>query len=300
MVVAAGSAIGMFDSGVGGLTVARAVIDLLPHEDLIYFGDTARCPYGPRPGKEVRKFALEIMDALVQEGVKLLVVACNSAASNALEEARHRYDVPVISVIEPGVRAAIATTRNRRIGVIGTHATVSSGAYDDAVEATRSNVRLFSQGCPRLVDFVERGDTTSDELLRVTETYLTPLMEEGIDTLILGCTHYPLLSGIIQYVAGEDVILVSSAEVTANEVYSKLRTDGLLTASTEPGVHRFIASSEQGISSELGLRFLGPEFGRVEHRPWDLFLPTDNDALGIAASGGRSGKPSLPPRTPLA
>ena len=261
--------IGLFDSGVGGLTVARAVIDLLPHEDVIYFGDTARCPYGPRPATEVRKFALEIMDALVEEDVKLLVIACNSAASTVLDEARHRYDVPIISVIEPGVRAAIAATRNRRIGLIGTTATVSSGAYDDAVASSRANVHLVSRACPRFVEFVERGETASKELIDVARDYLLPLRDEDVDTVILGCTHYPLLSGAIQYVLGDDVVLVSSAEVTASDVYAKLLNDGLLRQHDEPGVHRFIASSEDGISTELGRRFLGPEFSKVEHRPWD-------------------------------
>ena len=268
MVSAAERPIGMFDSGLGGLTVARAVIDLLPHEDLVYFGDTARCPYGPRPPQEVRRFALEIMDMLVKEDVKLLVVACNSAASTALQEARHRYDVPVISVIEPGVKAALAATRNRRIGLIGTEATVASGAYDDAVALTRANVKLISRACPRFVEFVERGDTTSEELMQVAEEYLTPLKEQEVDTLILGCTHYPLLSGVISYVMGDGAVLVSSAEVTANEVYAKLRDDDLLGSSGDAPVHRFIASSDQAMFGELGTRFLGPEFGAVEHRPW--------------------------------
>ena len=261
--------IGMFDSGVGGLTVARAVIDLLPHEDIVYFGDTQRCPYGPRPRQEVRKFALEIMDALVTEDVKLLVIACNSAASVALGEARHRYDVPVISVIEPGARAAVAATRSRRIGVIGTVATVSSGAYDEAVAATRANVRLFSAACPDFVGHVERGETASDELVAKAHRYLDPLKAEGVDTLILGCTHYPLLSGVIQYVMGEDVVLISSAEATANEVFAKLHDDGLLNQSPHAATHRFISSSRDGFFSELGERFLGPEFGEVEYRPWD-------------------------------
>ena len=269
MVAAAERPIGMFDSGVGGLTVARATIDLLPHEDLVYFGDTARCPYGPRPLREVRKFALEIMDALMAEDVKMLVVACNAASSAALGEARARYDVPVISVIEPGVRAGIAATRNRRIGVIGTEVTIGSHAYDEAVAATRANVTLVSRACPRFVEFVESGDTTSDDLLQLARGYLEPLAEEGVDTVILACTHYPLLAGVIQYVMGEDVVLISSAEATATEVYAKLRDDGLLNPAVSPGVHRFIASSEGGISTELGTRFLGPEFERVEHRPWD-------------------------------
>lgn len=268
MVSSAERPIGMFDSGLGGLTVARAVIDLLPHEDLVYFGDTARCPYGPRPSQEVRRFALEIMDMLVAEDVKVLVVACNSAASTALQEARHRYDVPVISVIEPGVKAALAATRNRRIGLIGTEATVASGAYDDVVAATRANVKLVSRACSRFVEFVEKGDTTSEELMRVAEEYLQPLKDQEVDTLILGCTHYPLLSGVISYVMGDGVVLVSSAEVTANEVYAKLRDDQLLRSSQAAPVHRFIASSDRAMFGELGTRFLGPEFGRVEHRPW--------------------------------
>jgi glutamate racemase len=260
----------MFDSGVGGLTVARAVIDLLPNEDLVYFGDTARCPYGPRPPQEVRKFALEIMDSLVEEDVKLLVIACNSASSIALGDARSRYDIPVIGVIEPGVRAAIAATRNRRIGLIGTEVTVSSGAYDDAVTASRANVTLLSKACPAFVGFVEEGDTTSDEVIGAAQDYLQVLKDQDVDTLLLGCTHYPLLSGVIQYVMGEGVVLVSSAEATANETFAKLRNDGLLNQSRNLGIHRFISSSEAGISTELGTRFLGPEFTEVEHRPWDI------------------------------
>lgn len=260
--------IGMFDSGVGGLTVARAVIDLLPHEDLIYFGDTARCPYGPRPPEEVRKYALEIMDSLTEERVKLLVVACNAAASTALQAARRRYAVPVVSVIEPGVRAAIAATRNRRIGLIGTEVTVASRAYDQVVNQSRAGVVLSSQACPGLVDFVERGDTTSDALVATVERHLVPLKEREVDTLILACTHYPLLSGVIQYVMGEGVVLVSSAEVTAIEVYAELRHRDLLNRVDNLGSHRFVASSE-GRFSELGEHFLGPEFGRVEYRPWD-------------------------------
>jgi glutamate racemase len=258
----------MFDSGVGGLTVARAVIDQLPHEDLVYFGDTARCPYGPRPAQEVRSFALEIMDVLVEQDVKLLVVACNAAASAALHQARHRYDVPIISVIEPGIRAGLVATRNRRIGVIGTEVTIASGSYDDALASTRANITLVSKACPRFVEFVEKGDTASDELFAVAEEYLAPLRDADVDTVILGCTHYPLLSGVIQYVMGNDVVLISSAEATATEVVHKLREDGMLNPQGSPGTHRFISSSEGGPWSDLGLRFLGPEFTNVEHRPW--------------------------------
>lgn len=269
MVNAAASApIGMFDSGLGGLTVARAVIDRLPHEDIVYFGDTARLPYGPRPADEVKGFALEIMDLLVTQNVKLLLVACNSAASTAMDAAIARYDVPIISVIEPGVKAAVAATRNRKIGLIGTEATVASRSYDRALEATLANVTMFEQACPRFVEFVERGETTSDEVIKVAEDYLAPLKEAEVDTVILGCTHYPLLTGVIQLVMGEDVVLISSAEATATEVFTRLHADGLLNDQTDLGTHRFIASSGQGTFGELGRRFLGPEFGAVEHHNW--------------------------------
>jgi glutamate racemase len=260
--------IGMFDSGVGGLTVARALIDLLPHEDVIYFGDTARCPYGPRPLEEVRRFALEIMDGLVEENVKLLVVACNAASSAALQDAQHRYDVPVISVIQPGVRAAIAATRNQRIGVIGTEVTISSRSYEEVVRRFSDQVTLVSQACPRFVEFVEKGDSTSEELLRVAETYLAPLKAADVDTVILGCTHYPLLSGVIRYVLGDEVVLISSDEVTAEEAYVWLRGASLLNGQTRPGRHRFIASGGRSMLGDLGARLLGSAFTEVEHRPW--------------------------------
>lgn len=257
--------IGIFDAGLGGLTVARAVIDLLPHEDLIYFGDTARCPYGPRPPEQIRGFALEIADYLVEQGVKLIVVACNSAESAGFYEATGRYDVPIVTVIEPGVRSAVAATRNRKIGVIGTEATIDSGAYDKAVAKTRANVELVSKACPKFVEFVESGDTTSSAVLAAAEDYLLPLKEQGIDTLILGCTHYPLLSGVIQYVLGEEIVLISSAEPTANEVYARLLEADLIRQGGT-GHLRFVMSGDT--DAELGRRFLGPEFRNVDHRPW--------------------------------
>lgn len=268
MVVDTARPIGMFDSGLGGLTVARAVIDLLPNEDLIYFGDTARCPYGPRDPEEIRRFALEIVDVLMSQGVKLIVVACNAAESAAFYESTGRTEVPIVTVIEPGVKAAIAATRNRRIGMIGTEATIKSGAYGSAVRKTRANVELISQACPKFVEFVEAGDTTSSAVLTAAEEYLTPVKEAEVDTLILGCTHYPLLSGVIQYVMGDDVVLVSSAEPTANEVYARLLEDDLLDHSGEPGDHRFIVSSDNPIQLELGKRFLGPEVENLEIHGW--------------------------------
>jgi glutamate racemase len=258
----------MFDSGVGGLTVARAVIDLLPNEDLIYFGDTARYPYGPRPPEEVRGFALEIADLLVAEGVKLIVVACNSAESTEFYRATGRYEIPIVTVIQPGVRAAIAATRNRRVGLIATEATVKSRAYDREVAETKENIELVSQACPSFVDFVESGDTTSDEVVKAAEEYLKPLKAAGVDTLILGCTHYPLLSGVIQYVMGEDVVLVSSAATTATDVYGLLRDLDLFKLSGEPAMRRFITSGSETTFGELGERFLGPGITSVENRSW--------------------------------
>ena len=193
--------IGIFDSGFGGLTVARAVIDQLPHEQVLYLGDTARQPYGPRPIAEVRELALESLDALVERGVKLLVIACNSASAAVLHDARERYAVPVVEVIRPAVRRAAAVTRNRVVGVISTQATATSRAYPDAFAAA-PDVRVVSQACPRFVELVEAGVTSGPELLEVAHEYLDPVVDAGVDTLVLGCTHYPLLTGAIAYVMG--------------------------------------------------------------------------------------------------
>ena len=204
----ANAPIGVFDSGFGGLTVARSVVDLLPHEDILYLGDTARAPYGPRPIAQVRGFVLEALDDLVHRGVKALVIACNTGSAAALRDARERYDVPVVEVVVPAARKAAAITRNGRIGVISTQATASSLAYDDALGA--SPVQLFTQVCPKFVEYVETGVTTGPRILATAREYLAPLQEADVDTLILGCTHYPLLSGVISYVMGERCLLYTS------------------------------------------------------------------------------------------
>lgn len=221
--------IGIFDSGVGGLTVARAVSSLLPRESIVYIGDTAHSPYGPKPIAEVRRYALEVLDTLVDQGVKMLVIACNTASAAMLRDARQRYEVPVVEVIAPAVRTAVATTRNRRIGVIGTEGTIGSRAYQDMLEVA-PDVRVFAQACPRFVDFVEAGITDSREVLEVAEEYLTPLRHAGVDTVVLGCTHYPFLEGAISYVLGPDVTLVSSDTETAKDVYRQLVSRDLLAA----------------------------------------------------------------------
>ncbi|HYZ97950.1 MAG TPA: glutamate racemase [Acidimicrobiales bacterium] len=224
--------IGMFDSGFGGLTVARAVIDLLPAERLVYVGDTGRYPYGPRPLDEVRRFALEIAHHLVDDhGVKLLVVACNTAAAAVpLAELERRFAVPAVGVIEPGVRSAAAVSRTGRVGVIGTVGTVASGAYQAAAARLAPELELTCAACPGFVEFVERGETASDQVHVLAERLLAPLREAKVDALLLGCTHYPFLARTISDVMGRDVVLVSSADETAFEVRSRLEAEGLAAA----------------------------------------------------------------------
>ncbi len=300
--------IGVFDSGVGGLTVARAIIDQLPGEQIAYVGDTAHGPYGPRTIAQVRAFALGIMDELVDAGVKVLVIACNSASAAVLRDARERYTarygIPVVEVIQPAVRRAVAATRNGRVGVIGTEATVGSRAYEDTFAAA-PQLQITSVACPRFVEFVEAGITTGPGLLATAEEYLAPLKAAGVDTLVLGCTHYPLLTGVISLVMGEDVTLVSSAEETAKDVYRALVRHGLerptgvdgaagldgvtgldgatrldgaggpdgTAAGDGAGVvvrgggsgHRFMATGDPVQFERLARRFLGPEVGGVQH-----------------------------------
>jgi glutamate racemase len=260
--------IGIFDSGFGGLTVARAVLDQLPHEPVLYLGDTARQPYGPKPIGEVREYALECLDHLVDKGVKALVIACNSASAAVLRDARERYPVPVVEVIFPATRRAVAATRNNRVGVICTQATEASMAYDDAFAAA-PHVALTTQACPRFVELVERGVTSGPEALAVAHLYLEPLLAARIDTLILGCTHYPLLTGVIAYVLGESVTLVSSAEETAKDVYAMLQRFGLARSPGLPAAeHRFLTTGQPEEFREIGRRFLGPELDIVDQFAW--------------------------------
>ena len=249
--------IGIFDSGFGGLTVARSVIDQLPHESVVYLGDTARQPYGPKRIAEVREYAIECLDHLVERDVKALVIACNSASAAVLRDARERYDVPVVEVILPATRRAVAATRNGRIGVICTRATAESMAYEDAFAAA-PQVDLLTRACPRFVDFVEAGVTGGEELLGVARDYLDPLTEASVDTLVLGCTHYPLLTGVISLVMGDDVTLVSSAEECAKDVYKMLADTGLMRDGGE-AAYDFLTTGTPGDFEAIGRRFLGPE-----------------------------------------
>lgn len=269
--------IGIFDSGVGGLTVARAVRDQLPNESILYVGDTAHSPYGPKPIADVRRYALESLDFLVEAGVKMLVIACNTASAAMLRDARERYSVPVVEVIQPAVRRAVAATRSNRVGVIGTVGTVKSRAYEDAFAAAPA-LQLFSQACPRFVEFVEAGVTSGDELLAVAGGYLQPLRDANIDTLVLGCTHYPFLKGAISYVMGEGVTLVSSDTETANDVYRVLVGQGLeRTSPGAPSLRYEATGPDLDEFLRLAHRFMGPEISRVDRVDTEtITLPRQN------------------------
>ncbi|ROR97649.1 glutamate racemase [Salana multivorans] len=263
--------IGIFDSGVGGLTVARAVLDQLPNEEVRYLGDTARAPYGPRPIAQVRAYSLEMLDHLVDSGVKALVIACNSASSAMLRDARERYEpagIPVLEVINPAVRRAVAATRSGRVGVIGTRATISSRSYEDAFAAA-PHLEILTRACPAFVEFVESGVTSGRDVIAAAEEYLTPLRDAGVDTLVLGCTHYPLLTGALSYVMGEGVTLVSSAEETAKDLYRTLVREDLLRTAAAPPRHEFLATGDTASFRTLARRFLGPE------------VPDVHDATGV-------------------
>ena len=248
--------IGVFDSGFGGLTVMRSLVDQLPNEDFIYLGDTARAPYGPRPIAQVREFALQGLDHLAGRGVKALVIACNSASSAVLRDARERYDVPILEVILPAARRALAASGSGRVGVVCTEATAMSRSYDDAF-AVAGDVRLITRACPRFVEFVEAGITGGEELLRVAREYLAPLQDAGIDTLILGCTHYPLLTGVINYVLGDDVMLVSSSDACAQDTYARLTRKSLLHDAPRHASRQFLTTGDADSFQGIGERLLG-------------------------------------------
>ena len=283
--------IGIFDSGVGGLTVARAIQDQLPNEEILYIGDTARSPYGPKPIADVRRYSLEVLDDLVAQGVKMLVIACNTASAAVLRDARERYDVPVVEVIQPAVRTAVSVTRNRRIGVIGTEGTINSRAYEDAFAAA-PDLTLFTQACPRFVEFVESGVTSGSEVLGVAEQYLEPLRHAGIDTLVLGCTHYPFLKGAISYVMGPSVTLVSSDTETANDVYRQLVSRGLERRAPAAPEHHYEATGQsEDEFLRLAHRLIGREIQRV-----DLVQTGVIDVRGLAAAAAStaSSAPAAP------
>ncbi len=259
----------MFDSGFGGLTVARATIDLLRAEDLVYLGDTGRYPYGSKPHDDVRRFALEIGRHLVDAyDIKLLVVACNTATAAALTSLRDTLPVPVVGVIEPGVRALLQATERHRVGVIGTVGTIDSGAYDDVVGKVDPLVELVTCACPGFVEFVERGITSGPQVEILAERLLAPVVAAGVDALLLGCTHYPYLARVIGEVMGPDVVLVSSADETAFALADLMQSSVLAHPDpTRIGTHTFISSGDVATFTAIGSRLLGPEL--VDAERWD-------------------------------
>ena len=255
--------IGVFDSGIGGLTVMHAVMEQLPHESLIYFGDTARVPYGPKSRDTVTRFAIENIDLLTGYGVKAVVVACNTATARALPVLRQRFDLPIVGVVGPGARAGAAATRSGHIGVIGTHGTVESGAYETSLKSIRSDLVVVSRACPLFVPLAEEGMIDHPATRLIASDYLGPFTEDGVDTLILGCTHYPLLKGVISKVVGESVTLIDSAEETARETAELLDARDLACEGGRPE-YRYLVSDLPEQFLRVGQRFLGGRIGSVE------------------------------------
>jgi len=256
--------IGVFDSGMGGLTVVREMISQLPHESIIYFGDTARVPYGPKSPETVLRYSREIASYLKGEGIKALVVACNTATAHALPALREDFDMPIVGVIEPGARAAVAATRTKRVGVIGTAGTIKSGAYDKEIRKLLPDVHVTAQACALFVPLVEEGWTDSEPTRAIARNYLAPLVSADVDTLVLGCTHYPLMKTVIGNVVGRQVRLIDSAHETARETAQVLAANGLENTSPNEARYRFIASDAPDTFLSLGERFLGSSIDRVE------------------------------------
>jgi glutamate racemase len=258
-------AVGVFDSGVGGLTVLHECLVTLPHEDFVYLGDHARLPYGPRPLAEVQGFAREIGAYLEAQDVKLIVVACNSATSAALPRLQSELSVPVIGVIAPEARAAVQATRNGRVGLLATRATVEAGRYRELVHALDAGVDFHPVACPRLVPLIESDDPYGNEIEEAVREYAAPLKDAGVDTVILGCTHYPLIRPLFQRVFGRDVTLVFSAEETAREVSDTLARKRIENAAERTGAYRFLTTGDPAAFREMGRRFLQLPIGDVEH-----------------------------------
>lgn len=258
-------AIGVFDSGLGGLTVVQALDDLLPHEDVVYIGDTARYPYGPRSATQLRGFSHELAGWLVERGVKMVVVACNSATAAALEHLRATLDVPVVGVVEPGVRAARSASATGRVAVVGTQQTVKSRIYERTSDRLRTGLDLRTRACPRFVELVEQGRTGGADVRAIVAADLAGLVDD-VDALVLGCTHFPLLARPISEVLGRGVTLVSSADETAFEVRDLLDRTGLAAPAGRQGRRRFLTSGDPARFATLGERFLGWPLGVVH--PW--------------------------------
>ena len=258
-------AIGVFDSGMGGLTVLHECLVTLPHEDFIYLGDGARLPYGPRPLDEIRRFAAEIAGFLELQGVKLIVAACNSATAAALPGLQRQLSVPVIGVLAPEAHAAVLATRNRRIGLLATEATVASGRYPELVHSLDAGVEVVSVACPRLVPLIEGDDPFGEDTAHAVREYAGPLKEAQVDTVILGCTHYPLIRPVLQRAFGRGVTLVFSAEETAREASETLERKGIENVADREGSYRFLTTGDTKLFREMGRRFLQLPIDGAEH-----------------------------------
>jgi glutamate racemase len=258
-------AIGVFDSGVGGLTVLHECLVTMPHEDFVYLGDHARLPYGPRPLPEIRRFAREIGVFLQEQDVKLILVACNAATSAALPQLQEELAVPVIGVITPEAHAAVQATRNRRIGLLATQATIDGGRYAELVRTLDAGVTFASVACPKLVPLIEGDDPYGEATERAVRDYAARLKRESVDTVILGCTHYPLIRPVLQRVFGRDVTLVFSAEETAREVAETLHRKGIENDAGREGSYRFLTTGDPEAFREMGRRFLQLPIAKVEH-----------------------------------
>jgi len=263
--------IGIFDSGIGGLTVAKKIFELLPNESVIYFGDTARYPYGPRSRRIIRHFSFQNTDFLLEEGVKLVVVACNTASAVALDALLRRYDLPMIGVVEPGARGALKATRNRRIGVIGTVGTINSNAYQKALLRLDPHLTVYASPCPLFASLVEEGYINKPATRLIAHEYLDPLLKRKVDTLVLGCTHYPLLKRVISGVMGKGTKLIDSAEETAREVKRFLKNSHLLRNTRRKASHRFYVSGVPDRFVQVGEKFLRAKISQVKRVDIDSY-----------------------------
>lgn len=257
-------AIGVIDSGVGGLTVASELMRQLPNEQIIYVGDTLRCPYGPRPRHEVIQYTLEMVHFLIQKNIKMLVIACNTATAYALDAVKETFDIPVVGVIQPGVRAAIKATRTNKVGIIGTEGTINSNAYPNGLRKVNQNIEVTSLACPQFVPMVEKGITKGPEAEKVVKRSLDRLMDQPIDTLVLGCTHYPLLEKTIQSVLGDTIKLISSSEETARETSLLLERDQLLYPIARQPNHYFYSTGDLTLFKNIAMMIFNEQPGQVQ------------------------------------
>jgi glutamate racemase len=266
------SPIGIFDSGIGGLTVAKRIIAMLPNENIVYFGDTARVPYGTKSNETVIEYSYQDAQFLITQNVKLIIVACNTASSIAINKLKEKFDVPIIGMIEPGTHLALESTRNGRIGVIGTDATISNKAYSSELNKAEKNLKIIEKSCPLFVPIAEEGWLDHEATKLIAKEYLQDLIDFGVDTVILGCTHYPLLSGVIQEVMGDDVKLIDSGMAASLEVEDYLTGRGVRNDSNQLGTQRFYVSDLPAKFKSVAERFLGTEVKHIEKIEIDSFI----------------------------